>query len=184
MWGRARETDSGWVGAGPDDGLDRLLEAEEEPFDLRRSHVRTLLGPIEPAALGPTLVGEDLDKLGRSLDAADIGAGARDALAAELEDAYAAGIRGVVALARTTAALEDLRRLAGRSPLHLVAAAPPTVVSAAGDDSVGALLLDLNDGPGIEDVSFPTRKQSEGSGRCRWRCAAATIRPGSRRCGP
>jgi hypothetical protein len=49
---RSQETDTGWVGAGPDDDLDRRLEAEEVPFDPTRPQVRSLLGPIDPDARG------------------------------------------------------------------------------------------------------------------------------------
>src|SRR5690349_1898173 len=39
-WGRAPETDSGWVGAGPDDDLDERLAAEDEAaFDRGAPHV-------------------------------------------------------------------------------------------------------------------------------------------------
>ncbi len=145
MWRRARETDSGWVGAGADDDLDRRLEAAEEPFDLARPHVRTVLGPIEPAALGPTLVGEPLDLIAGSLGTLDPGGHARDALLAELEDAYAVGVRAIVALCRTERALDDLQWLAGRVSVHLVAAGSPDVVGRHGDGSIGALVLDLDD---------------------------------------
>ena len=145
MWGRMGETDSGWVGAAPDDDLDRRLEVEQEPFDLARPHVRTLLGPIASGALGTTLVGEPLDVTVRSFDRLDAGATPREALLAELEDAYAAGVRAIVGLCRSERALDELGWLAGRSGVHLVAAAPPAVLAADDDCPIGAILLDLDE---------------------------------------
>ena len=142
---RSQETDTGWVGAGPDDDLHRRLEAEEVPFDPTRPHVRSLLGPIDPGALGPTLMGEPLDLAARSLERRGPAVGGREVLLAELEDAYAGGIRAIVALCRTDAALDDLIWLAGRVPLHLVAACPPGLVEQDTDQRIGALVLDLDD---------------------------------------
>ena len=99
---RTHETDSGWVGADPDDDLDARLAAEDVAFDLSLPHVMTALGPIDPGALGVTHFGERL--LERPADPL---AGAVvdpfDAAVAELEDLYSAGVRGVVALDRTSA---------------------------------------------------------------------------------
>lgn len=123
---RAREIDTGWVGAGADDDLDHRLAEEVDAFDLGQPHVMTVLGPIEPAALGVALVDERV--------AADPPEAVADpdlrlddvhAALAELEDAYAAGGRAVVDGAtpdrgRDAAAL---RWVAARAPVHLVAVA-------------------------------------------------------------
>lgn len=117
---RTHETDSGWVGADPDDDLDARLAAEDEAFDLSRPHIMTALGPIDPAALGVTHFGERLLEF-RDETAASATFDRFDAALAEIEDLYAVGVRGVVALDRVdTENLTDLRRLASHSPLHVV----------------------------------------------------------------
>lgn len=144
MRDRSRVSDSGWVGAGEEDDLDRRLAAEEEPFDLRRPHVMTALGPIEPAALGPTLAAERVGST-TPAPAGDDGPPAdRDATLAELEDLYAAGGR---ALLDPTTADEGrdvgaLRWLAARAPVHLLAVtgvARPAGSTAADPDAVARL---------------------------------------------
>ena len=147
MWGRARETDSGWVGAGPDDDLDQRLASEESSFDLSQPHVRTLLGPVVPAALGPTLVGEPFDLAAETLRLPAAGVGLEDALLAELEDAYAAGVRTVVALCRTEHARFLLTWLASRAPVHLVAVASPEMAVEGDGLPFGAVVLDLDASP-------------------------------------
>lgn len=152
MWGRAGETDSGWVGADPDDDLDQRLATEEEPFDLAQPHVLTLLGPVVTAALGPALMGEPLDRAAESLRPLAAGVDPKDALLAELEDAYAAGVRTVVALCRTEQALSDLAWLAGRVPVHLVAAGSPELAATESGLPIGALVLDLDASPAANQI--------------------------------
>ena len=117
---RTHETDSGWVGADPDDDLDARLAAEDVAFDLSLPHVMTALGPIDPDALGVTHFGERL--LERTAnDFAGTGIDPFDSAVAELEDLYSAGVRGVVALDRTSAVgLAPLQRIAAHSLLHIV----------------------------------------------------------------
>ena len=142
MWGRARETDTGWLGADPDDDLDARLAAEEARLDASAPHVRTLLGPIAPAALGPTLVGESLGALAAGRDGRLAGVDTKAALLAELEDAYAAGVRAIVARVDSAAELADLAWLAGRAPLHLVATAPPNLLGQVSGHPIGAVTVD------------------------------------------
>lgn len=123
MWERGGVSDTGWVGAGEEDDLDRRLAEEEEAFDPRRPHVMTVLGPIEPAALGPTLVAERVWSAAPGSDASDGPPNDRHATLAELEDLHAAGGRAL--LDPTTADegrdVETLRWLAARAPVHLLA---------------------------------------------------------------
>ena len=83
------ESDSGWIGAGEEDDLDRRLAAEEEPFDSTRPHIMTALGAISPEAMGVALVQEQV--------VAGSGAGAAGppedlgAIVAALHDLFAAG---------------------------------------------------------------------------------------------
>ena len=128
--------DSGWVGAGEEDDLDRRLAAEAEPFDLRRPHVMTALGPIEPAALGPTLAAERISS--GPPPSASNGEPADDphATLAELEDLYAAGGRAV--LDATTDQGRDatvLGWIAARAPVHLVAVTGAQSDATSGGDS-------------------------------------------------
>ena len=117
---RTHETDSGWVGADPDDDLDARLAAEDVAFDLSLPHVMTALGPIDPDALGVTHFGERLLEQTAN-DFAGTGIDPFDSAVAELEDLYSAGVRGVVALDRTSAVgLAPLQRIAAHSLLHIV----------------------------------------------------------------
>lgn len=113
--------DTGWVGAGEEDDLDRRLAAEEEPFDLKQPHVMTTLGPIAPAALGPTLAAERVSPV--SAGPGDDPPDDPRATLAELEDFFAAGGRAV--LDATTADrgrdVVALRWIAARAPVHLIA---------------------------------------------------------------
>lgn len=146
--------DSGWVGAGEEDDLDRRLAAEAEPFDLRRPHVMTALGPIEPAALGPTLAAERISS--GPPPSASNGEPADDphATLAELEDLYAAGGRAV--LDATTDHGRDatiLGWIAARAPVHLVAVTGAGSGPALGGDPAtlakrlaGSFVGDLTEG--------------------------------------
>lgn len=146
-WGRAPETDSGWVGAGPDDDLDERLAAEDEAaFDRGAPHVMTALGPIDPGALGVTLCGERLLwRSGDREDAADIDD--RHAALTELDDAYAAGVRAVVDLGDPVGRLDlsGVPWLAERAPTHLIVPASinPQIESAGVADR---LVADLHAG--------------------------------------
>lgn len=145
VWGRAWESDSGWVGADAADDLDARLAAEDEHFDLRRPHVLTALGPVEPGALGLTQFGERL--LDRADDEPPGGGTDRfDVAVAELEDLYAVGVRCVVALDRDHAAgAGELRRLAARSLLHLVLVADAADGDVAPDSVLGAVRVRRSD---------------------------------------
>lgn len=142
MWGRARETDTGWVGAGPDDDLEQRLEADDLPFDPQQPHIQTIPGAIDPHALGPTAGGEALVQLSPGFNNPN-GQTVREVLPAEIEDAYAAGLRGALCWARNGREMDELSWLARRSPLHLIAVAAPTFVAQRGNSGVGAWLLDV-----------------------------------------
>ncbi len=121
---RGRWSDSGWVGADEEDDLDRRLAEEEEPFDPARPHVMTVLGPIEPGALGVTLVNERI--AGAPPGAArepDLRPDHAHAFQAELEDFYAAGGRAVVdgTTADRGRDAAALRWVAARAAVHVVA---------------------------------------------------------------
>lgn len=146
MGGRALETDSGWIGAGPDDDLDRRLAAEDDGLDPAVPHVPTLLGPVPSGALGPVLVGERLLVAARGL-AAEMGVERRCVLLAELDDAHAAGVGAVVCFADTGADEEELRWLAERAPVHLIAVTAPDSSRAAesGPPRFGVAVVVLDD---------------------------------------
>ena len=91
--GRWGETDSGWVGAGEDDDLDRQLLEEDDAFDRGQPHVVTALGPVEPGALGVTLAGEPIGRLALVPSSGEVDG--RHEMLAELEDAYSSGVRAV-----------------------------------------------------------------------------------------
>ncbi|MFM9107821.1 MAG: hypothetical protein ACKOWF_14100 [Chloroflexota bacterium] len=124
---RAGDLDSGWVGADPDDDLDRQLLEEDDAFDRSRPHVLTALGPVAPAALGPALAAEHVGLL--ALATAGGGPDGRHELLAELEDLYNSGIRALAVECRGEG-LGILHWLAGRVPPHLVVLAPPSAHSA------------------------------------------------------
>ena len=109
-----RETDSGWVGADPDDNLDAVLEADLESIPTGARYVDTALGPVVTAALGPMLAAESVAVL--LGDEAD----GRDFALAELEDAYNSGIRSIGLVARTAVEAEEVYWLAQRTRLHVV----------------------------------------------------------------
>jgi 5-phospho-D-xylono-1,4-lactonase len=144
--GRTPETDSGWVGAGPDDDLDERLAAEDETeLDLAAPHVMTALGPIEPAALGVTLCGE---RLTWRADEPEVAAtDDRHATLAELDDAYASGVRAVLDLGDPARRIDlpSIRWLAKRAPTHLIV--PTTIAPALGVDvAVDRLVADVAQG--------------------------------------
>ncbi len=118
-------SDSGWVGAGPDDNLEARLAAVAEAFDESQPHVMTVLGPIDPGALGVTLVGDWHRPFSR------VG-GERTTALIELERLYALGVRSCIELATgaTAVARADLAWVSARSPIHLIASQRPSVGSA------------------------------------------------------
>lgn len=140
MWERGDASDTGWIGAGEEDDLDRRLAAEEEPFDLRRPHVMTVRGPIEPAALGPTLAAERV-VAAPGLAATGEPTDDRHATLAELEDLDAAGGRAL--LDPTTADegrdVEAVRWLAARAPVHLLAVTGVAAPTGPAEDGPGAI---------------------------------------------
>ncbi len=87
----------------------------EETFDLSLPHVLTMLGPIDPGALGLTLfVPSILAVTGaEEIDEA--------AILEELEAAHLIGLRALVLVEETPVGSESmLRWIAGRSPVHLL----------------------------------------------------------------
>ncbi|HET7094350.1 MAG TPA: hypothetical protein VFI22_12750 [Thermomicrobiales bacterium] len=148
-FGRAPETDSGWVGAGPDDDLDERLAAEDAAgFDLAAPHVMTALGPIDPDALGVTLISAHLERRAaepnedRADDVLD-----RHATLAALEAAFAAGVRTMLDLGVVAGGLDvpAIAWLAARAPMHLVAAAP-VAPGLARNAAADRLIADLREG--------------------------------------
>lgn len=132
--------DAGWVGAGPDDDLEARLAAEEAavPVDLARPHVMTVLGPIDPGALGITLL------LRSGAAGRPMGDDARFALLADLEDFYAVGGRAVLDVGIDGPERnEALRWVAARAPVHLVARSGVPWEGADGA-RVGISVLDIN----------------------------------------
>lgn len=132
--------DSRWVGAGPGDDLEARLAAEDaaEAFDLSRPHVGTLLGPIEPAALGltvivRTLLPADHERRGDELVAT----------LAALEDFYAVGGRTVVDLGARGEDREALRWVAARAPVHILA--PGLSAQAEGARAGIAAMVDIGE---------------------------------------
>jgi hypothetical protein len=123
----APEFDSGWVGAGPHDDLDRKLRDEDDEWDRTQPRVETVLGPVAPGALGPVLAGEPIVALAGLPTANDDALDGRHALLAELEDAYASGARTVVSVPSlaVASAVDLVGWLASRSQTHLVRLASP-----------------------------------------------------------
>lgn len=147
--------DSGWIGAVAGEDLDRRLEAEEEPFDLRRPHVMTALGPIEPAALGVTFVhagfaGEAPGGNGQA-DRSLVGpAFSLD----ELEACYALGGRAM-AVVGTVGPDRDASAvawLAARSPLHVVVATGARQGRGSDAEAVARIVRELT--AGIEETGM------------------------------
>ncbi len=122
MWERDQNVDTGWIGAGPDDDLDRRLAEEEEPFDLSRPHVMSALGPVLPAALGITLVHERFAPSQNHMTASKRDPSEQHVALAELEDLFAAGGRTIVdaSTADRGRDVSALSWIAARSPVHLV----------------------------------------------------------------
>ncbi|MCC6313313.1 MAG: hypothetical protein IT337_04830 [Thermomicrobiales bacterium] len=122
MWRRSEETDSGWIGAGADDDLDRRMADEDVALDLAQPHVMTALGPIEPGALGVTLAGEPIADLFVTDAGERTAIDPKHALLAELADAHAIGVRSLVVSGGGIggAVLPGVRWLAERIPVHVV----------------------------------------------------------------
>ena len=168
-----RGFDSGWIGAGVDDDLEDRLAAEEEPFDLRRPHVMTVLGAIESAALGVTLLQTHLFPPPQGLapdpsPAVDPG----HALLADLEELYAAGGRAVVGAA-TGDADRDVASLlwaAARAPAHVVAA------TGIGARSRGATPTDDTPDTNVDDLAAElVRELTVGIGGTKARAGAIVV---------
>jgi hypothetical protein len=141
---RANEIDSGWVGAGPDDDLDRQLLEEDDDFDRSRPHVMTALGPVEPGALGPALAAEMIG--GLALAPAPGAPDGRHQMLAELEDVYSSGIRAM-AVEERLEHLPVLHWLAGRVQPHLVLLVPPEAAGVhAPPPEIGGLLVTPRNG--------------------------------------
>ena len=97
-----------------------------DEFDLSQPHVMTVLGPIEPEALGVTLHHEHVIAKPMDVGAADpdLLLDSVEAALAELEDAYIAGVRAIVDMTpadygRDAAAIYWV---AQRAPVHLIVA--------------------------------------------------------------
>ena len=141
--------DSGWVGAGPGEDLDRRLDDEGGSFDETRPHVRTALGPIEPDALGVTLFA------GGPMPAGG-GRNPGEALLV-LEQAYASGVRAVADVSghqsvRDTA---DVQWMSARSPVHLI------VGTLASDAQERAELANVRYGLAVSDSTAHVRRALE-----------------------
>ncbi len=154
----ASEYDSGWVGAGESDDLDRSLiaEVENEPFDLATAHVMTVLGPVIPAALEVTLASGSLLGADEPPDALVDGV---SLAAAELELLHAAGGRAVwiSAISGDAEAMDRAWDVATRSPCHVVLAARvrglrAEVASQATDQLVTELTAQVTIGSGRRRV--------------------------------
>jgi hypothetical protein len=129
-------TDSGWIGAGPEDDLERGLEAADEPFDESQPHVLTVLGPIAPDALGVTLIAGP----NRPLIAAGADPGS---VLLVLEQLYAIGVRAIVDLASAAAAeqLTDLLWISARAPVHVInGASAATPIDGTAKANVGVAI--------------------------------------------
>lgn len=155
----ASEYDSGWVGAGESDDLDRSLiaEVDNEPFDLATAHVMTVLGPVVPAALEITLASGSLlgadEPPGALVDGVSLAA-------AELELLHAAGGRAVwiAAIPGDAQAMDRAWEVATRSPCHVILAA-----------GVRGLHVELAGQATDQLVTALTERVTTGSGRRRVR---------------
>ena len=101
------------------------MEDQEEPFNLAAPHVMTVLGPVDPAALGVTLPHEHLSGRPGTGPEQDPDCRLDDphATLAEIEDFHAAGGGALVDVA-TAASGRDVQALlwiAARAPAHLIA---------------------------------------------------------------
>jgi phosphotriesterase-related protein len=103
-----------------DDGDDA-----DEAFDLTKPHVMTVLGPVEPAALGVVLPQEHLihGPEATSQDDPDHVLDDPHATLAEVEDFHASGGGALVdvATAATGRDIHALRWIAARAPVHIIA---------------------------------------------------------------
>lgn len=98
----------------------------EEEFDRSLPHVMTVLGPIEPGALGVTLHHEHVIAKPMDVGAADpdLLLDSVDAALAELEDAYFAGVHTIVDMTPADYGRDPaaIYWVAQRVPVHLVVA--------------------------------------------------------------
>ena len=108
------ETDSGWIGADPDDDLDSQLEAELDRFMAGDIVAQTVLGSVPSSVLGPMI---PIQEVGMLIGTEEVG---HDLALAELEDAYNSGVRCIGLVARTSAEGASIRWLAERTPLHVL----------------------------------------------------------------
>lgn len=143
-WG---ETDSGWVGAGEDDDLDRQLLEEDDGFDRGQPHALTALGPVDPGALGVTLAAERVG--GLALAPTPGAEDGRHEMLAELEDVHSSGVRAVAVEVADAAELPVVHWLAGRVPPHLVLFAPPELAldPVPGMSEIGGVLVGADPAP-------------------------------------
>jgi len=145
-----RQFDSGWVGAGADDDLDRRLAAEAatDPFDLTRPHVMTALGPIAPDELGPTLAWERVAARPPEDPNPDLVLDDPNALLAELEDLYNAGGRGIVDATGPAAGRDAATAVwaAARAPVHVVLATGDGAPRQDDEDLAAAMIRELTVG--------------------------------------
>jgi predicted metal-dependent phosphotriesterase family hydrolase len=97
----------------------------EEQFDLSRPHVMTVLGPVEPAALGVTLHHEHVicNPVAVAVDDPDTVIDDPHASLAELEDFHAGGGGALVDMSTADYGRDPVALvwIAARSPVHLVA---------------------------------------------------------------
>lgn len=128
-------------------------EEVSESFDLASPHVMTVLGPVDPAALGVTLHAEHLIRRTPSTGDDDRDRMLDDphATLAEIEDLHAAGGGALVDLT-TTGEGRDIQALlwiAARAPAHLIAATgfSPAPTSGSGVDELASILIgEIRDG--------------------------------------
>jgi len=136
--------DSGWIGADAADDHDQRLANESEQFDLTRPHVMTVLGPIEPGALGVSFVHETVVAAPAALtpDHAP-GTPLDHTTRVELDALYAVGGRAVVDTGAVVSSqmLARLQWIAGRAPVHLIAVAHHASAGTNQRQSAGGVLL-------------------------------------------
>lgn len=129
-----------------------------EPVDLSRPHVMTVLGPVEPAALGVTLHHEHVicNPPATARDDPDAVLDDPHASLAELEDFHAAGGGALVDLSTADYGRDAvaLAWIAARSPVHLIAAtghhkhlhSAPCLSGMSADDDAGMSIGEIANG--------------------------------------